>query len=566
MHEVTFVGQPIILVVAPVEQRDDLVEELASRYGRDYDLRSALTFAEALSVVTRALSEERTIALLVVGPDVGGTSGIDVSTAVHALSPTTRRMVALPRGWDWSTAGTEQIREANTAGRIDTYLGTPQAERDEEFHAAITEILSDWAWTSSAVVVEGMQIVSDGHSAELSALVDFCQRMGMPYRRHHTSSEVGRQIVDGCPGEVAFPLVRLPSGDYLVRPTMAEIGSLLYGRPSELPQDLLADLLVVGAGPAGLAAAVYGASEGLSTVVVESEAIGGQAGTSSMIRNYLGFPRGISGMRLSQRARVQALRFGARFLVGFPVSGLSVAPEPGAPHVVEFEDGTRVRARTVLIATGSSYRRLGVEPVEELVGRGVHYGAAMSVARDATGADAYIVGGGNSAGQAALHLARFARRVTILVRRPDLSATMSDYLVREIQDNPRIAVRGCTEVVDARGIDRLEGLTLRDTTTGAEEHVAAGLLLLLLGAKPCTTWLPGEIATDERGFVLTGRDVPQDRWHGERPAEASATSIPGIYAAGDVRSGSMKRVASASGEGAGVVPLVHAHLDDLASA
>ncbi|MBJ7530311.1 MAG: FAD-dependent oxidoreductase, partial [Nocardioides sp.] len=286
-----------------------------------------------------------------------------------------------------------------------------------------------------------------------------------------------------------------------------------------------------------------------------AEAIGGQAGTSSMIRNYLGFPRGISGMRLSQRARNQALRFGTQFFTGWSVEALLPGVD-GEPHVVRTEAG-EVRARAVVVSTGVAYRKLRVEPLEELVGRGVHYGAALTAAREMEGQDVYVVGGGNSAGQAAVHLSRFARSVTVLVRRPSLAETMSQYLVGEIDHNPRIAVRTCTAVVDGGGAGRLERLVLEDTRSGAREEVAAGGLFLLLGAEPHCEWLPAEVERDAQGFVLTGRDVPRERWTDGLPPADLATTLPGVFAAGDIRSGSMKRVAAASGEGASVVPLVH---------
>ena len=319
----------------------------------------------------------------------------------------------------------------------------------------------------------------------------------------------------------------------------------------------------MGSGPAGLAAAVYAASEGLQTVVIESEAIGGQAGTSSMIRNYLGFPRGISGMRLTQRARIQAGRFGARFFVGAPAAALEPGVEHGDPHTLVLEDGTRLRARAVVIATGAQYRRLGVESIEELNGRGVHYGAATSVARDLQGRRVYIVGGGNSAGQAAMHLARFAAEVTIVVRRDGLAETMSDYLIRELNGTSRVVVLPHTAVTDGNGAGRLEWLELTDVRDGTTRRVPADALMLLLGAEPCTEWLPDKLDLDGKGFVLTGRDVPADCWIDGLPPAALATEVPGVFAVGDIRSGSMKRVASASGEGAAVVPLIHAWLASL---
>jgi thioredoxin reductase (NADPH) len=343
-------------------------------------------------------------------------------------------------------------------------------------------------------------------------------------------------------------------------PSLAQMAARMYGSVSDLDPDFVADLVVVGAGPAGLAAAVYGASEGLATVVVESEAIGGQAGTSSMIRNYLGFPRGISGMRLAQRARMQALRFGARFFVGLPVEALEPGVD-GAPHTLRLEGGNCVRGRAVVIATGASYRRIGVDAIEELVGRGVNYGAATSVARDLRDREVYVVGGGNSAGQAAVHLSRFAKSVTMVIRRPSLASTMSAYLIREVEANPVITVRPETEVVDGGGERWLEWLTLRSRADGREERVEASGLMLLLGADPCSEWLPEGVARDDKDFVLTGRDVPPELWHDELPPAALATTMPGVFAVGDIRQASMKRVAAASGEGSAVVPLVHAFLD-----
>ncbi len=330
------------------------------------------------------------------------------------------------------------------------------------------------------------------------------------------------------------------------------VASSFYGSPSELGDDYVADLVVIGSGPAGLAAAVYGASEGLQTIVFESEAVGGQAGTSSMIRNYLGFPRGISGMRLAFRARLQATRFGARIFTGRPVEGLVV----GDLHEVAHEDGV-IRARSVLIACGVRYRRLGVPAIEDLVGLGVHYGAGMSVAREMEGRDVFVVGGGNSAGQAAIHLARFARSVTIIVRRSSLEETMSAYLVDEIATHRAIRVRTGSRIVDGGGDGRLEWIDLKSETV---ERLPADGLFLLLGAEPGCDWLPDEVARDEKGFILTGRDVPKELWVDGLPPAPLETTVPGIFAAGDIRSGSMKRVASASGEGAGAVSLVHAHL------
>jgi thioredoxin reductase (NADPH) len=379
--------------------------------------------------------------------------------------------------------------------------------------------------------------------------------MGMPSKLVAPDSEKGRRLLDGYDGPRDYPIFTRMGRPPVPVASVRDVASMIYGTPGDIDVDSVVDLVVVGAGPAGLAAAVYGSSEGLSTVVVEAEAIGGQAGTSSMIRNYLGFPRGISGMRLAQRARNQAIRFGTRFFTGWPVTSL----EPGAPHVIRTEGGD-VRARTVVISSGVSYRRLGIEGIEQYVGQGVHYGAAMSAAREVEGYDVIVVGGGNSAGQAAIHLARFARSVTIVVRRRELAETMSDYLIREIGYNDVIRVQPCTTIVDGGGDSRLSWVTTRHIETGEEvRHDVAGLFLLL-GAEPRCEWLDDAVCLDNHGFVLTGRDIPKQLWVAGSPPASLETSVPGIYAVGDVRAGSMKRVAAASGEGASVVPLVHAHL------
>ena len=328
----------------------------------------------------------------------------------------------------------------------------PQGPRDEEFHGAVGEMLNEWNATVATPVVENVRIITPEKDALTRELLDYLGRVGMPAGVHHPDSEVGREVMAQCPeDEGRWPVVSSLVGWCGHCPSVRALANQLYGRPDEIDVDEVVDLVVVGAGPAGLAASVYASSEGLSTVCLEAEAIGGQAGTSSMIRNYLGFPRGISGMRLAQRARGQALRFGTRFFTGWPATGISPC-EDGGHHIVHTEGGD-VHARTVLVATGVNYRRLGVDSLEELVGRGVYYGAAMAAARELAGDHVVIVGGGNSAGQAAIHAARFAKEVTIVVRRPDLTATMSSYLIDEIEWNPRITVRGSTCVVDGGADD-----------------------------------------------------------------------------------------------------------------
>jgi thioredoxin reductase (NADPH) len=549
--------RPVILLVSE-ENADYLLDEFG-RYARDYDLRTAHSAAESGQEV-KSLPSGKQLALVVtesVLPDM------DVLETFHRLRkyvPTCRRVVAAH--WSRFREDAERLRPGLAKGKYDAYLLMPRGQRDEEFHTAICELLSDWNQTVATPLVETIRLVSPTSDGLTLAVRDFLDRIGMPHLVHHPDSVVGREILaklNDSGGEQAYPVVEQWNGEPYSVTSVRDVAISIYGRPDQIDVDSVADLVIVGAGPAGLAASVYAASEGLGTVAIEAEAIGGQAGTSSMIRNYLGFPRGISGMRLAQRARNQAIRFGTQFFTGWPATGLEVGRD-GAPHVVCTEGGD-VRARAVVIASGVSYRKLGVEAIDGMVGSGVNYGAAMTAAREMEGTDVFVVGGGNSAGQAAIHLSRFARSVTILVRRPDLSATMSSYLIGEIEFNPRISVEGCRQVVDGGGDGRLEWIEVEDTTNGRRTRREAGGLFLLLGAIAHCDWVPHEVARDPNGFVLTGRDVPSTAWRDGLPPENLETTVPGIFAVGDIRAGSMKRVASASGEGASVVPLVHSWLE-----
>ena len=550
----------IVLVVAA--EHIPVVDSEFGRYARDYDILCADDAAGGRELVRQALEDQQPVALLGVGWTLPGVEvGLDLLDELHTLLPASRRICLTTRGdYNLSLA---KLREALGRGRIDTYLLIPQGPRDEEFHTAVTEYLSDWGWTASTPEVEGVQIIEGGSRAEVARIRDFLDRMGLPHRVYSPDSEVGRRVLSELPSvqsgaSPAFPVVASGVINQVIEGATARmVARAVYGSPQTMDADDLIDLVVIGSGPAGLAAAVYGASEGLDTVVIESDAVGGQAGTSSMIRNYLGFPRGISGMRLAQRARFQATRFGARIYTGVAAEGIVPGVGPGDPHVVRTEGG-ELQARAVLVATGVTYRRLGIDPLEELVGLGVYYGAATSAAREMEGRDAFVVGGGNSAGQAAVYLARYAASVTLCVRRPDLAATMSDYLIREIASTSRISVRTSTQVVGGGGDSSLQWLQLQGPD--GSERLDAGGLFLLLGADPCGDWLPAEVVRDERGFVYTGREVPMEHWSDGRPPAALETTVPGIFAAGDLRAGSMKRVASASGEGAATVALVHAYL------
>ena len=551
---------PSILLVS-TDHVDVLLEEFTSRYARDYDLRTAHTCAEALAVAEEIREGGGTVAMFVSDSRLPDEPNILAAFGQwRTVIPTARRVIAAH--WDYFVDDAARLRSGMAKGKYDAFLLMPRGRRDEEFHNAITDLLSDWGSTVPNPEVVAAKIISPAHDALTLAIRDFLDRMGLPnkvWRPDDPEIEpVIEKLRETFPDGLEFPIVYTANRPPIKAASVREVALSIYGRPGDFQVEETVDLAIVGGGPAGLAAAVYGASEGLSVVLLEAEAIGGQAGTSSMIRNYLGFPRGISGMRLSMRAGNQALRFGTQFLTGWEVTALELGAE-GGPHLLR-TDGGEVQARAVMVSTGVAYRKLGVETVEDLVGMGVHYGAAMTAAREMEGYDVVVVGGGNSAGQAAVHLSRFAASVTIVVRRPGLEETMSQYLIDEILYNDRISVRPSARVVDGGGDGRLEWLCLEDTTTGERTTKHAQGLFLLLGAEPRCDWLPSEVARDEKGFVLTGRDVPRDRWVDGFPPTNLATSVAGIFAAGDIRSGSMKRVAAASGEGASAVPLVHAFL------
>jgi len=550
-------GAPAIVIAST--RHGDVLAEAFARYEREYDVHLVHDEVTAKRTAKDLMHSGHQVALFVIDSDHDQEQLYGLIQGTRKTVPTARRLI-VSHVSRFRTDNAD-FRHAVAAGKVDALLLMPQGPRDEEFHGAVGELINEWNATVATPVVENVRIITPEKDSLARQLLDYCARVGIPAGVHHPDSEVGREVMASCPeDEGRWPVVSSLSGWCGHCPDVRSLANQLYGRPDQIDLDEVVDLVVVGAGPAGLAASVYASSEGLSTVCLEAEAIGGQAGTSSMIRNYLGFPRGISGMRLAQRARGQALRFGTRFFTGWPATGISPCHDGG--HHIVHTDGGDVHTRSVLVATGVNYRRLGVDSIEELVGRGVYYGAAMAAARELAGDHIVIVGGGNSAGQAAIHAARFAKEVTIVVRRPDLTATMSSYLIDEIEWNPRITVRGSARVVDGGSDDvgHLEWLTVEDVTTGEHERVDARGLFLLLGAAPECGWLPDTVVRDENGFVLTGRDIPREQWDEDVPPEDLATTVPGIFCGGDVRSGSMKRVASATGEGASVVSSVHAWL------
>jgi thioredoxin reductase (NADPH) len=543
------VEKPVLLVVDDeAASLEALTRELESRYGPHYRIVACASAEEALARLTELRAAGSAVPLVLADqwmPDVVGT---ELLARVRELHPTTRRGLLISWG-DRSAGG--PILQAAALGQIDFYLPKPAWSPDEQFHLAVTESLDEW-WRQRGGRFEAVTVVGAESAARTHEIRDVLARNSVPFGFLDSESEEGRAALDrfGVPRQ-GGPAVALFTGVVLVDPSNADVAQALgvEVRPTRGTYDVV----IVGGGPAGLAAAVSGASEGLRTAVLEREAFGGQAGTSSLIRNYPGFPRGIGGADLAWRAYQQAWGFGTHFVYGNPAT--SLRSQDGV-HFVGLADGSEVRGRAVILATGVSYRRLDVPGLAPLIGAGVFYGAAIVQAEAMAGKPVLVVGGGNSAGQAALHLAKYARRVSLVVRSRSLAASMSEYLIREIGNTANVDIRYGAEVVGGGGERRLEHLLLRDRATGAVDRVPAAGLFVLIGAEPFTDWLPEAVVRDRWGYVLTGPDVDR-RWSEPRAPLLLETGLPGVFAVGDVRHGSVKRVAAAVGEGSICIRLAH---------
>ena len=500
------------------------------------------------------------VALVIAARRMQDQDGLAVLQRAHELLPSAKRVLLEHRG-EWTSG--EPVVRAMTLGQVDYVLFQPWLPIEQFLYLPVSEFLAAWE-KSRAPSTEAIQIVGRRWAARSHQLRDALARVGIPYGFYPDDSPEGRRLLSHAGEDGSrLPVVLFRRGLALVDPTHAELSAALGLRTSPAPGGC--DVLIVGAGPAGLAAAVYAASEGFAAQLLEPAVPGGQAGTSSHIRNYLGFPYGLSGDELTQRAVQQAWLFGADLILSQSATGLRAS---GNDRLVRLSDGAEVAAKVVILATGVAWRRLGVPSLEALNGAGVFYGAAGSEARAMRGEDVFVVGAGNSAGQAAIHLSGYAASVTIVTIDQRLGEFMSDYLVQKVEATPNIAVVLHTEVVEGHGRQRLEGLTLRDRQTGATRTVPASAVFVLIGAEPRTDWLEGVVERDERGYVLTGSDLQRDGrlpdgWPLERPPLSLETSLPGVFAAGDVRYRSIKRVASAVGEGSIAVTLVHEYLADL---
>ncbi len=541
--------RPTILVVDDDPQVLGSVErDLRRQYASRYRILPVGSAQEALDSLDRIALRGEQVALVVADQRMPVMEGTELLAKIGERLVGTRRVLLT------AYADTNAAIDAINRARVDYYILKPWDPPEERLYPVIDDLLEDWQATGRRPREIGLRLVGDRWSSKSHELREFLARNQVPFRWLEIGRNLEADRLVEAAGEATLPLVVLESGSVLADPSPAAVAAAVGMQPS--PEADFYDLVVVGAGPAGLAAAVYGASEGLSTAVVEAEAPGGQAGTSSRIENYLGFPQGVSGADLARRALTQARRFGAQFITPCRVTSLG---RDDPYRVLTLDNGGSLRCSAVIVATGVQYRELEVPGLECLVGKGVYYGSTVSEAAALKGERVAVVGGANSAGQAAVHLARFAEEVFLVVRGDSLHRRMSSYLVQQVEATPGISVLAESEIASVKGEERLQGATLR-TPAGLRE-VDLCAIFVFIGARPRTDWLKGIVTRDVNGFLRTGPDlVSAERWGLERDPMLLETSVPGVFAVGDVRSESVKRVASAVGEGSVAVHLVHSYL------
>jgi thioredoxin reductase (NADPH) len=546
-------ARPILLAVDDdVSVLEAVVQDLRRQYGATYRIMRAAGGQAALDTLEQVKTRQEPVALLLSDQRMPGMTGVDFLERAMVIYPEARRVLLT------AYADTEvAIRAINTA-RIHYYLTKPWDPPEEKLYPVLNDLLEDWQ-AGYKPPFEGVRVIGHRWSLRDHRVRTFLSQNHVPYKWLDAagSEETLKLLTDAGLDPNRLPVVLFADGGSLVDPEPEALAARV-GLRVQATQEFY-DMVVVGAGPAGLAAAVYGASEGLRTVVIEPQAPGGQAGSSSKIENYLGFPSGVTGAELGRRAHTQATRFGAEFVTQ-RATGIRIE---GQYRFVQLADGHEVSSHVVLLAPGVQYRKLGIPGAERLTGQGIYYGAALVEAVSCKDEEVFVVGGANSAGQAALHFAKFARKVTMLVRGDGLSATMSKYLIDEIERTSNIVVEPRTQVLEAMGEERLEALKLNGPK--GEFQVPASSLFVFIGAAPGTEWLPRSILRDEKGFLLAGPDLLSDGklpegWREEREPFLLESSVPGVFVAGDVRHGSVKRVASAVGEGSIAVQFVHQYL------
>jgi thioredoxin reductase (NADPH) len=550
-------GKPVLLSVDddPGVSRA-VARDLRRRYGEDFRVLRASSGDEALDALRELKLRGDTVAALLADYRMPQMNGIEFLEQAMDLFPHARRALLT------AYADTDAAIQAINVVDVDFYLLKPWDPPEEKLYPVVEQMVQAWR-DSPEAVVDDVKLIGHRWSAPSFRARDFLARNAVPYRWYSVDEPEGQRLLAAADsGRDDVPLVITPDGVVLRTPTDAELATVV-GLSVEPSADFY-DLIVVGGGPAGLGAAVYGASEGLRTVLVEREATGGQAGQSSRIENYLGFPDGVSGGQLADRARRQAAKFGAEMLLTRDVVALEAH---GSKRVLRFADGSTIAAHAVVLATGVSYRSLDVDGADGLTGRGVYYGSAMTEAAECADEKVFIVGGANSAGQAAVYFAPYASSVHVLVRGPSLEASMSQYLIQQLAGIGNVHVHTCTTVAEAHGTDHLEQVTLEDARTGDQSTYPASHLFVFIGGAPRTQWLDGVVVRDGRGFIPTGPSLLEDgrRPHGwtlDRDPYFLESSVPGVFVAGDARAESVKRVASAVGEGAMAVTLVHRYLGE----
>jgi thioredoxin reductase (NADPH) len=546
-------ARPILLAVDDdVSVLEAVVQDLRRQYGAEYRIMRAASGQAALDTLAQVKAREEPVALLLSDQRMPGISGVEFLERSRGLYPETKRVLLT------AYADTEAAIQAINSARIHYYLNKPWDPPEEKLYPVLTDLLDDWK-ADYRPPFEGFRVVGHRWSLRDHTLRSFLSSNHVPYRWFDVTAEDGLKMLEERKLDPdKLPVVLFPDGSSLVDPELESLAAKVGLRVTASQE--FYQLIVIGAGPAGLAAAVYAASEGLRTLVVEAEAPGGQAGTTSWIKNYLGFPgAGITGADMGRRAYIQATGFGAEFVTQRAI-GLRV---DGQYRFVQLADGREVSSHVILLAPGVQYRRLEVPGADRLTGRGVYYGAALVEAASCKNEDVFVVGGANSAGQAALHFAKYAKSVVMLVRGKGLEATMSKYLIDEISRTSNIQVRSGTQVLEACGEDHLERILLRGPE--GDSDCCAGSLFVFIGAAPRTEWLPAAVLRDEKGFLLAGPDLRVDgkmapEWKENREPYLLESSVPGVFVAGDVRHGSVKRVASAVGEGSIAVQFVHQYL------
>lgn len=552
-------AKPIIFAVDDDEQvLKSIVRDLRSEFRREYKILSTTSANEALDSLNELKKKGENVALMISDQKMPEMQGVDYLEKARKIYQESKRILLT------AYSDIEAAIKAINDVQLDFYLMKPWDPPEEKMFPVINELLDEWH-SETIPMFSGIKVIGKQWSSKAHKIKDFLSGNLVPYQWlpiEDTQLAVDLMELNNLK-ESDLPVVILEDGEILKDPELRDIASKT-GRNVNAREELY-DVVIIGAGPAGLAAGVYGGSEGLKTLLIEKRAPGGQAGTSSRIENYLGFPKGLSGAELSRRAITQATRFGIEFLSPVEVKGLKTE---GHYKIIELDNGTEIKSKAIIITTGVSYRKLDAPGLEELTGAGIYYGAATTEANSCKDKTVFVVGGGNSAGQGAMYLSKFARDVNIVIRRADLSNSMSQYLIEQINETPNINVRAFSQIKSAKGKDHLESLEIENIKTSEITSESAGSLFIFIGAKPITDWLDGQIIVNSKGFIETGRDLTRHKsyrkiWKLEREPFLLETCIPGIFAAGDVRAGAMNRVASAVGEGAMSIKLVHQYLEEI---